>query len=51
MKKPEHTQLVATQQLNQKMEFVDLKSLKTGMYIYNIEYDNGYSEKGKFIVE
>jgi len=44
-------QLIATQQLNEKMEFVDLKSLKTGMYIYNIEYDNGYSEKGKFIVE
>ena len=44
-------QLVTEQQLNQKMEFIDLKALQTGMYIYNIEYINGYTENGKFIVQ
>ncbi len=44
-------QLVAEQQMTQKMEFISLRTLKTGMYIYNIKYDNGYTEKGKFIVQ
>ena len=44
-------QLVAEQQMTQKMEFINLKTLKTGMYIYNISYDNGFTEKGKFIIQ
>ena len=44
-------QLVAEQSITQRMEFIDIKSLKTGMYIYNIEYTNAYTEKGKFIVQ
>ena len=44
-------QLVAEQQMTQKMEFINLRTLRTGMYIYNIKYDNGYTEKGKFIVQ
>ena len=44
-------QLVTELRLNQKMEFVNLSELNTGIYIYNIEYDNGYTEKGKFIVQ
>ena len=44
-------QLVAQQQLSQKMEFIDLNSLKTGIYFYSIHYRNGYSENGKFMVQ
>ena len=44
-------QLVTEQQMIQKMEFINLKTLKTGMYIYNISYDNGFTEKGKFIIQ
>ncbi len=44
-------QMVLNKTLNNKMEFINLESLTTGLYIYSIRYENGHSEKGKFIVK
>jgi hypothetical protein len=44
-------QLVTEQQLSQKMEYISLNSLKTGMYFYTIRYSNGYFENGKFMIQ
>ena len=44
-------QIMLNKTLNNKMEFINLESLTTGLYIYSIKYENGHSEKGKFIVK
>lgn len=44
-------QLVAEQQLSQKLEYISLDKLKTGMYFYTIQYNNGYTENGKFLIQ
>ncbi len=44
-------QLVSEKQMSQKLEYISLEGLKTGMYFYNIQYNNGYSKKGKFMVQ
>ena len=44
-------QNILNKKLNNKMEFINLESFTTGLYIYSIKYENGHSEKGKFIVK